>query len=247
VEFVPGPQQGNQARTMAFQQARCFSAPMTADMLFLIGDQEEIIRATQYIEKEVANGGLVYVLLVNNKKSAEEWPDQLRQLKKRIDLIIPFPRTAVQFGSGVNILCNQNEAVLWFLRGICEIMTIRGLICVDYADIKIITQNGGKAVSLYTTSASGETRAQEALNQLASLLEPHQNIFGNPLRCCVTIFGGLDFSLDEFDIVSSGIENLMVNGGASLVGTAIIPDLEGTLRISALFCDSNEELQRNRC
>ena len=118
------------------------------------------------------------------------------------------------------------------VRGITDLMVMPGLINLDFADIRTIMANMGKAM-MGTGEASGEDRALNAA----------ERAIANPLLdealkgakgLIISISGGEDMRLMEVDEVASHIKE-MVDPEADIIwGSAFNAELEGRIRVSVV-------------
>jgi cell division protein FtsZ len=119
------------------------------------------------------------------------------------------------------------------VRGITDLMIMPGLINLDFADIRTVMSEMGKAM-MGTGEASGEGRAIEAA----------QKAIANPLLDEVTmrgakgviinITGGDDLKLMEVDEAASYIRDMVDSDANIIVGSAFNRDLDGIMRVSVV-------------
>jgi cell division protein FtsZ len=119
------------------------------------------------------------------------------------------------------------------VRGITDLMVMPGLINLDFADVRSVMQEMGKAM-MGTGEASGDNRALEAA----------QKAIANPLLdgvsmqgakgVIISITGGDDMRLLEVDEAANHIRDLVDPDANIIWGSAFNPDLEGRIRVSVV-------------
>ena len=119
------------------------------------------------------------------------------------------------------------------VQGISDIITIPGMINVDFADVRTIMSNAGPAL-MGIGQATGDGRAVEAAQNAISsqLLETSIN---GATRVLVNVTSGEDLTLQEFNDAAAAIRELCDQSDANIiVGWVPDPDLEGEVRVTVL-------------
>jgi cell division protein FtsZ len=136
-------------------------------------------------------------------QQAEKGIAELRQV---VDSIITIPNdrllqmAAKKAGFGV-MLKKADEVLYYAVKGIADLITVHGLINLDFADVKAIMTNSGLAL-MGTGIASGENRAREAaLKAITSPLLEDVSIAG-ARGVLFNITASEDMSTDEIQEVS---------------------------------------------
>ncbi len=153
----------------------------------------------------------------------------LTRLKESVDTLIAIPndrllqildkKTSVQ-----EAFRAADDVLRQGIQGISELITIPGLINLDFADVKAIMMNGGAAL-MAIGRASGENRAQEAAQQaihsalLDVSIEGAQGILFN-------IKGGSDLSLFEVNEAAEMIR-ASAHPEANIIFGAVIDEQMG--------------------
>ena len=124
-----------------------------------------------------------------------------------------------------------DEVLQQGVRGITDLMVMPGLINLDFADVRSVMGEMGKAM-MGTGEASGDNRAIEAAEKAIS----------NPLLdgvsmkgakgVIISITGGEDMRLMEVDEAASHIKELVDPDANIIWGSAFNNDLEGKIRVS---------------
>ena len=119
------------------------------------------------------------------------------------------------------------------VRGITDLMVMPGLINLDFADVRTVMSEMGKAM-MGTGEAEAEGRAVEAAQ--AAIANPLlEDVSLNGARAVIiNITGGMDMTLHEVDQAANLIRS-QVDGDANIiVGSSFSEDLNGMLRVSVV-------------
>ncbi len=159
------------------------------------------------------------------------------QLARNVDAIITIPNDRIlQIIDKKTTLLESFKIVDDVLRqgvqGIAELITIPGLINVDFADVKTIMRNTGSAL-MGIGSGSGENRAIEAAKSAISSPLLELSIDG-ARGILFTITGGPDMTMNEVSdaakiVTSSASEDAKVIFGANIDET-----MSGQMRIAVI-------------
>jgi cell division protein FtsZ len=126
-----------------------------------------------------------------------------------------------------------DEVLQQGVRGITDLMVMPGLINLDFADVRAVMGEMGKAM-MGTGEASGENRAIEAAEKAIS----NPLLDGVSMRgakgVIVSIVGGEDMRLMEVDEAASHIKELVDPDANIIWGSAFNNDLEGRIRVSVV-------------
>jgi len=170
----------------------------------------------------------------NKRMDAAE--EGIRELKQYVDSLITIPNEKLQavLGKGTSLLDafkEANNVLLNAVQGIAELITRRGLINVDFADVRAVMQEMGVAM-MGTGSAIGENRAREAADKaISSPLLDDVNMAGAK-GILVNITAGMDMSIGEFEEVGNAVKEFASENATVVVGTVIEPDMSGEMRVT---------------
>ena len=118
------------------------------------------------------------------------------------------------------------------IQGISELITIPGLINLDFADVRSVMAEGGSAL-MAIGQANGDSRAQQAAEQaihsalLDVSIDGAQGILFN-------ITGGSDLSLYEVNEAAEIIRRTADPDANSIFGAVIDPDMKDGIRITVI-------------
>jgi cell division protein FtsZ len=159
------------------------------------------------------------------------------QLSKNVDAIITIPNDRIlqvidKKTSLLDAFRIADEVLQHGVQGISELITVPGLINVDFADVKTIMRDTGSALMGIGT-ASGENRAIEAAKQAISspLLElsidgAHGILF--------TISGGSDLTMTEVSEAAKIITNSAADDAKVIFGAIIDEAMAGSIRVTVV-------------
>lgn len=168
------------------------------------------------------------------KLSAE---DGISRLKEKVDtlIIVPNQRILQVIDKKTPILeaFKKIDSVLHQgVKGIAELITLPGLINVDFADVRTVMNNSGTALMGIGT-ASGDKRAITAIKQaissplLDTTIEGARGILFN-------VIGGPDLSMAEIDEAASLIAKTADPNADIIFGAAIEEQMMDQLRITLI-------------
>ncbi|HUG46727.1 MAG TPA: cell division protein FtsZ [Sphingomicrobium sp.] len=162
----------------------------------------------------------------------------IEELQQHVDTLIVIPnqnlfRLANSETTFKEAFEMADEVLQQGVRGITDLMVMPGLINLDFADVRSVMGEMGKAM-MGTGEASGENRAIEAAEKAIS----------NPLLdgvsmkgakgVIISITGGEDMKLMEVDEAASHIKELVDPDANIIWGSAFNNDLDGKIRVSVV-------------
>jgi cell division protein FtsZ len=119
------------------------------------------------------------------------------------------------------------------VRSITDLMVLPGLINLDFADVRTVMTEMGKAM-MGTGEASGDDRAlMAAQNAIQNPLLDEVSLKGAK-AVLVNVTGGLDMTLLEVDEAANAISEQVDPEGNIIFGAAFDPSLEGMIRVSVV-------------
>ncbi|MBU1915972.1 cell division protein FtsZ, partial [Patescibacteria group bacterium] len=163
-------------------------------------------------------------------------------LASRVDTIIVIPNDRVlTITDKKTTLVNAFDAVDDVLRqgvqSISEVITIPGLVNVDFADVKSIMSNTGSAL-MGIGMATGENRVVAAAKQAISSPLLELSIDGAK-GILFTITGGPDLSMHEFDEAAKLITSNADSDAKVIFGTVIDERLEDEVKVCVIATGFN--------
>jgi cell division protein FtsZ len=126
-----------------------------------------------------------------------------------------------------------DEVLYSGVRGVTDLIVMPGLINLDFADIRSVMEEMGKAM-MGTGEASGDRRALDAAEAaIANPLLEDMSMKGAK-GVLINITGGLDVTLFEVDEAATRIRAEVDADAHIIVGSAFDPNLDGTMRVSVV-------------
>jgi cell division protein FtsZ len=173
----------------------------------------------------------------------------IAELQRYVDTLIVIPnqnlfRVANERTTFADAFGMADQVLHSGVRSITDLMILPGLINLDFADVRAVMSEMGKAM-MGTGEASGDDRALlAAQNAIANPLLDETSLKGAK-AVLVNITGGLDMTLLEVDEAANAI-SAEVDGDANIIfGAAFDPALEGKIRVSVVATGMDEgEIQR---
>ncbi|MCX8498358.1 MAG: cell division protein FtsZ [Caulobacteraceae bacterium] len=162
----------------------------------------------------------------------------IAELQRYVDTLIVIPnqnlfRVANERTTFAEAFGMADQVLHSGVRSITDLMVLPGLINLDFADVRTVMTEMGKAM-MGTGEASGEDRALlAAQNAIANPLLDEVSLKGAK-AVLVNVTGGLDMTLLEVDEAANAISD-QVDADANIIfGAAFDPSLDGKIRVSVV-------------
>ncbi len=118
------------------------------------------------------------------------------------------------------------------VQGISDLITVHGLINLDFADVKAVMSNAGSAL-MGIGRASGENRAVQAAQQ--AIDSPLLEVSIDGARGILfNVIGGNDLSMHEINSAAEAITAAADPDANIIFGATIIPELDGEIIITVV-------------
>ena len=171
----------------------------------------------------------------------------VKELRERVDTLIVVPNE--NLFSIINRRTPMTEAFGYAddvlrqgVQGISDLITRDGLVNLDFADVRTVMANKGKAV-MGTGLASGENRARHAAEQALHSPLLNDNRIDGARGILINVVGGISMGMQEVDEASTFIKEHGHNDAEIIWGAAINPDFEDQMMITVIatgFEDNDE-------
>ena len=107
--------------------------------------------------------------LFEGRKRMRQAEQGIAEMRKHVDtmIVVPNERLLAVVGKGIpfqDALKKADEVLLHATQGISSLISVTGLVNVDFADVRTVMQSGGSAL-MGTGIGRGENRAMEAAQQ----------------------------------------------------------------------------------
>jgi cell division protein FtsZ len=127
------------------------------------------------------------------------------------------------------------------VRSITDLITIPGLINLDFADIRTVMQGMGKAM-MGTGEGEGENRAIKAAESAISNPLLDNSSMKGAKGVLINITGGNDMTLHEVDEAANRIRDEVEPGANIIFGSAFNSDIQGKIRVSVVATGIDSDL-----
>ncbi len=170
------------------------------------------------------------------KKRMETAESAVEDFTREVDSIIIIPnqnlfRIADKKTTLADAFIMADNVLYAGVRSITDLMMMPGLINLDFADIKSIMEDKGKAI-MGTGEAEGEDRAVKAAEQaLSNPLLDDCSMYGAK-GVLINITGGPDITLFEIDEAASRIKEEVDEDANIIFGSSYDESLAGKIRVS---------------
>jgi cell division protein FtsZ len=129
------------------------------------------------------------------------------------------------------------------VRGVTDLIVMPGLINLDFADIKSVISEMGKAM-MGTGEAEGEDRAQRAADMAISNPLLDDVTMKGAKGVLINITGGPDLMLFEVEQAANRIRAEVDPDANIIFGNTILDDMEGRIRVSVVATGIDAELTK---
>ena len=173
----------------------------------------------------------------------------IQELKENVDTLIVIPNQKLLAISGektplLETFKKADAVLLQAVQGISDLINIRGLINLDFADIRTVMANKGMAL-MGTGTASGENRAVEAAtNAISSPLLENISIEG-ATGVIINVTGGPDLSLYEVNEASTLITEAAHEDAEIIFGAVIDENMTDQVRVTVIATGFGKENARD--
>jgi cell division protein FtsZ len=162
----------------------------------------------------------------------------IAELQNHVDTLIVIPNQNLFLVAKAETTFKEafqlaDEVLQQGVRSITDLMTMPGLINLDFADVRSVMSEMGKAM-MGTGEGEGENRALDAAEQaIANPLLDGVSMAGAK-GVIISIIGGDDMRLLEVDEAANHIRELVDEDANIIWGSAFNPDLKGKIRVSVV-------------
>lgn len=171
------------------------------------------------------------------KKRQNQANQGLDKLREAVDAVIVIPNDKLlqvvdrQVGLVESFLI-VDEVLLRGVQGISDIITIPGMINVDFADVKSVMRGSGSAL-MGIGRAQGEGRAIKAA-EIAINSQLLESSINGATGVIVNITGGPDMTLHEVSDAASIIHDAVTEDATVIVGTAINENIQNEINVTVI-------------
>jgi cell division protein FtsZ len=176
--------------------------------------------------------------LFEGKKRMRQAEEGMRDLKDSVDTLIAIPNQRLLSIAGRNMpiletFKKADDVLLQAVRGISDLITVQGLINLDFADVRTIMSEMGMAMMGAAVSA-GENRAVEAAQHaISSPLLEDVSIKG-ARGVLINITGGPTLSLHEVNEAATLVQEEADDDANIIFGAVINEQMGDEVRITVI-------------
>ena len=162
----------------------------------------------------------------------------IAELAQHVDTLIIIPnqnlfRVANERTTFADAFAMADDVLLSGVRGVSDLMVVPGLINLDFADVRTVMTEMGKAM-MGTGEAEGEQRAVDAASAAISNPLLEEASLKGAKGVIINVTGGMDMTLYEVDEAVNMVRELVDPDALIVFGSAFNNDLEGKLRVSVV-------------
>ncbi|MBT6273238.1 MAG: cell division protein FtsZ [Chromatiales bacterium] len=162
----------------------------------------------------------------------------IAELQEHVDSLITVPNEKLLsvLGKGITLrdaFKAANDVLLEAVQGIAELITRPGMINVDFADVKTVMSEKGRAM-MGSAKATGEDRARTAAEAAINCpLLDDVNLKG-ARGILVNITAGPNLGIDEFATVGEAIGEFASENALVVIGTVLDETVKDELRVTVV-------------
>ena len=171
-------------------------------------------------------------------KRMRQAEEGIAALQKVVDTLIIIPnqnlfRLANERTTFTEAFAMADDVLYQGVKGVTDLMVRPGLINLDFADVRAVMDEMGKAM-MGTGEASGDDRAVQAAEKaIANPLLDEISLHGAK-GVLINITGGYDLTLFELDEAANIIREKVDPDANIIVGSTLDTSMEGTIRVSVV-------------
>ncbi|MGB7405298.1 MAG: cell division protein FtsZ [Pacificimonas sp.] len=172
------------------------------------------------------------------QKRARAAESGIAELQKHVDTLIVIPNQNLFMIASPQTTFKEafamaDQVLHQGVRGITDLMMMPGVINLDFADVRTVMSEMGKAM-MGTGEAEGENRAIEAANKAISNPLLDEVSLRGARALLINITGGDDMGLMEVDEAANHIREMVDPDANIIFGSAFNEGLNGKLRVSVV-------------
>lgn len=210
--------------------------------------------AAPIIAEAAKSAGILTVAVVT-KPFAFEGPQRMRNaeegiknLAERVDSIVTIPNDLLLKIADKKVTINDSfkladDILRQGVQGIIEIITQKGIVNCDFADVRTIMKDSGVA-HMGIGIGKGENAAQDAVRAAIESPLLETSIAGAE-NVLLNITGGTEFSLVDMGEVSSIIKDMVSDEANIIVGSAVDESMKDEIKVTLIATGLDGSIKRN--
>ena len=210
--------------------------------------------AAPIIAEAAKSAGILTVAVVT-KPFAFEGPQRMRNaeegiknLAERVDSIVTIPNDLLLKIADKKVTINDSfkladDILRQGIQGIIDIITQKGIVNCDFADVRTIMKDSGVA-HMGIGIGKGENAAQDAVRAAIESPLLETSIAGAE-NVLLNITGGTEFSLVDMGEVSSIIKDMVSDEATIIVGSAMDETMKDEIKVTLIATGLDGSIKRN--
>ncbi|KAH7294588.1 hypothetical protein KP509_27G008600 [Ceratopteris richardii] len=203
------------------------------------------------MSKEAGNltvGVVTYPFSFEGRRRAVQALEAIERLQNSVDTLIVIPNDRLLDVAQEQTLLQEafllaDDVLRQGVQGISDIITVPGLVNVDFADVKAVMSNSGTAM-LGVGMSTGKNRAEEAAQQAASAPLIERSI-ERATGVVYNITGGKDLTLQEVNKVSQVVTSLADPAANIIFGAVVDERYNGEIHVTIVATGFSQTFQKS--
>jgi cell division protein FtsZ len=186
--------------------------------------------------------------LFEGQKRIRQAEEGLKELLERVDTLITIPNqrliSVIERDTSILDAFKIADDILGQgIQGISDLITVPGLINLDFADIKTIMGSRGNAL-MGIGKGSGENRAIEAAQQAISSPLLEETSIDGAKGIIINVTGGMNLGLQEIDEAATLIRERAAPDANIIFGAVVDLSMNDEIRITVIAAGFGEKEER---
>lgn len=188
--------------------------------------------------------------LFEGKQRLSQAEAGLKELKEACDTVITIPNQRLLNVIARNTTLTQafgiaNDVLRQAVQGISDLVTVPGLINLDFADVKTIMVEMGMAL-MGTGTASGDSRAVQAAQRAISSPLLEESSIQGARGVLINITGGPDLTLYEINEAATLVQEAAQEEAQIIFGAVIDEGMEEKVRVTVIATGFGDQARGER-
>lgn len=249
------PEKGKMAASDDIEKVKAYL--IDSDMIFITAGMGggTGTGAAPVIAKAAKDSGALTVgivtkpFLFEGKRRMKIADQGIEELKDAVDSLIVIPNQRLLGISGRDIALLDafkmaDDVLRQAVQGLSDIIMKSGYINVDFADVRTVMSNMGRAI-MGTGMASGEGKTIMAIQSAISSPLLEEGSIEGARGVLVNITGGPDLSLHEINEASSIINENITEDALLIIGHVVDNDMEDEVKVTVIATGFEKERQQS--
>ena len=249
------PERGTLAAEESVEAVR--AAAEDADMIFITAGMGggTGTGSSPIIAREGRNMGALTLAVVTKpfefegEKRMKAAMAGIEKLRNEVDTLLVIPNQRLRaLGNKdtpfLDLMKMADDVLLYAVKGISDLITVPGFINLDFADIKRVMEQTGKAI-MGTGIAEGENRAIEAAQMAINSPLLEDMSIDQAKGVLINITGSTKMSMDEVIEGSSFIKDEVHPGAEIIWGMVFDDNMDDVIRITVIATGISNNKDRN--